>query len=46
MRSWILYNIRKLLKVASQSPNTNIIENVWDHLTEKNRNRRISSRNY
>lgn len=45
VQEWLLYNCRSTLKTPAQSPDINIIENLWHYLEIKVRSHRISNRN-
>jgi hypothetical protein len=44
IREWLLYDARDLLETPPQSPDINLMENLWSLLGEKNRKCKCSSR--
>lgn len=42
-QEWALYNLPKVLHPPAQSPDFNVIENLWDHLDQKVHERPVSS---
>lgn len=45
-RMWLLYNCPKVLDTPPQSPDCNIIENLWEYLDNRLRERPISSKKH
>lgn len=45
VREWLLYNCPKVINTPSQSPDMNPIENLWDHLDRRVREKPVSSKN-
>lgn len=43
-RQWLIYNCKTVLDVPPQSPDINVIENLWDTLGKNVRNYNISSK--
>lgn len=44
VREWLLYNCPKVINTPSQSPDTNPIENLWNHLDRPVREKPVSSK--
>lgn len=44
VREWLLYNCPKVINTPSQSPDMNPIENLWDYLDRRIRERPVSSK--
>ncbi|GBM00365.1 hypothetical protein AVEN_179184-1 [Araneus ventricosus] len=44
-RLWALYHCPQLVRTPAQSPDLNPIENIWDHLNNRIRKFKISSKN-
>ncbi|GBN57432.1 hypothetical protein AVEN_34446-1 [Araneus ventricosus] len=42
---WALYHCPQVIRTPAQSPDLNPIENIWDHLNNRIRNFKISSKN-
>ncbi|GBM80138.1 Transposable element Tcb2 transposase, partial [Araneus ventricosus] len=42
---WALYHCLQVIRTPTQSPNLNPIENIWDHLNNRIRKFKISSKN-
>lgn len=44
VRMWLIYNCPKLIKTPAQSPDLNVIENLWSELAKRVYNRTFSSK--
>lgn len=44
VQEWLLYNCPKVIDTPPQSPDLNVIENLWDLLDDKIRKRQISNK--
>lgn len=45
-RMWLLHNCPKVLETSPQSPDCNIIENLWNYVDDRLRERSISSKKH
>ena len=45
VKEWLLYNCPRVVKTPSQSPDLNIIENLWHKLEIEIRKHKISNKN-
>ncbi|GFT64804.1 transposable element Tcb2 transposase [Trichonephila clavipes] len=45
VREWLLYNVRKQVKIPPQSPDLNPIEHWWDYLDRQIRKQEIKTKN-
>lgn len=45
VRNWLLYNCPHVIETPAQSPDLNVIENLWSYLESKLRNHKISNKN-
>ena len=45
IKNWLLYNCPKVLETPQQSPDPNVIENLWSHLKIATRKHEIFNKN-